>query len=153
MALGNSSAEGGTAVGSDFIITRYNNSGAGIDSPMQINRSTGVAQFQQTIINGASDATLKGNIAPLTGALSKVEALQGRRFNMLTSPDKLEIGLIAQEVAPIVPEIIQTFDLMIDHETGETTPKLAVDYSRLTALLIEAIKELSAKVTALEAAL
>jgi hypothetical protein len=150
LALGNNGAESGTASGSDFSIDRYLNTGVYIDSPMSIIRATGVAQFLLPIVNGPSDATLKGNIEPITGALATIEALQGRRFHMLATPDKQEIGLIAQEVEPIVPEVIQHFD-MINNETGEATPKLAVDYPKLTALLIEAVKELSAKVTALEA--
>ena len=150
--LGNNTAESGTAAGSDFGISRYNNTGTWLDAPLQITRSTGVTAFSAAIINGPSDATLKGGIAPLEGALAKVEALQGRRFHMLSTPDKPEIGLIAQEVEPVVPEVIQHFDHKTD-ETGDTVPKLAVDYSRLTALLIEAVKELSAKVTALEAQL
>ena len=94
---------------------------------------------------------MKENIAPLEGALEKVNALQGVSFNLIATPDKQEIGLIAQDVEPVVPEIIQDFQ-MHDSEGKAGEVKLALDYPKLTALLIEAVKTLTARVAALEAA-
>ena len=53
---------------------------------------------------------------------------------------KKDIGVIAQEVEKIFPEIVET------RENGYK----AVDYPKLTAVLIESIKELTAKVKDLE---
>jgi hypothetical protein len=93
-----------------------------------------------------SDRTLKKNIAPLEDALAKVEALQGVSFDWIGSANgHREIGFVAQEVEEIVPEVVWDIPLA----EGET--KLGIDYPKLTALLVEAVKTLSAKVAALEA--
>jgi len=74
----------------------------------------------------------KTNIQTLNGALDKVEKLRGVS-NDLKPSGKHEVGVIAEEVGAVVPEIVQ----------WEKNRKDAagVDYSRLTALLIEAVKE------------
>lgn len=141
ISVANATAESGGGNGSDFSLTSYNDLGTLIISnPLVIKRSTSVATFAQPIVNGPSDRTLKENIEPLQGSLDKVFALQGVSFNWIGKTDR-QIGLIAQDVAPIVPEIIQEF--------GDG--KLALDYPKLTALLIEAVKELGAEVAALRA--
>ncbi len=53
---------------------------------------------------------------------------------------KKDIGVIAQEIEEVLPEIVETRD----------NGYKAVDYPKLTALLIEAVKELSDKVKKLE---
>ena len=74
----------------------------------------------------------KTNIHPLTDALSKVEQLRGVSYDLKQS-GKHEIGVIAEEVGAIVPEVV-TFESNGKDARG-------VDYSRLTALLIEAVKQ------------
>jgi hypothetical protein len=138
--MGNAVAESGGNVGSDFAIGRFADNGGVLDFPIIITRSTGVTTFSQAIVNGPSDRSLKENIEPLEDALAKVQALQGVSFDWISN-GRRDIGLIAQDVQPIVPEIIQTFG-----DEG----KLAIDYPKLTALLIEAVKELSAEVATLK---
>lgn len=74
----------------------------------------------------------KTNIHPLNDALHKVEQLRGVSYDMKAS-GKHEIGVIAEEVGKVLPEVV----------TFETNGKDAqsVDYSRLTAVLIEAVKQ------------
>ena len=74
----------------------------------------------------------KTNIQPLHNALGMVEQLRGVSYDLKDS-GKHEIGVIAEEVGAVVPEVV----------TYEDNGKDArgVDYSRLTALLIEATKE------------
>jgi hypothetical protein len=74
----------------------------------------------------------KTNIHTLHGALGKVEQLRGVSYDLKDS-GKHEIGVIAEEVGAVVPEVV----------TYEKNGKDAqgVDYGRLTALLIEATKE------------
>ena len=152
LALGLGNAESGSNTGSDFIIQAYTDAGAGAPIiPLTITRSNQVCTFGAAIVNGPSDRSLKKNIAPLEGALDKVLALQGVSFNLIATPDKREIGLIAQDVEPVVPEIIQDFQ-MHDAEGRAAEVKLALDYPKLTALLIEAVKTLTARVEELEAA-
>jgi trimeric autotransporter adhesin len=74
----------------------------------------------------------KTNIQPLQGALGLVEQLRGVSYDLKES-GKHEIGVIAEEVGEVVPEVV-TYE-----ENGKDAR--GVDYSRLTALLIEATKE------------
>ena len=85
-----------------------------------------------------SDIAVKENIDPITEALSKVEQLGGYTFNRI-GETRRSLGVIAQEVQKVVPEAV--------HENPEG---LGVAYGNLTGLLIEAVKELSAKVKELE---
>jgi len=74
----------------------------------------------------------KTNIQTLQGALGKVEQLRGVSYDLKES-GKHEVGVIAEEVGAVVPEVV----------TWEKNGKDAqsVDYGCLTALLIEATKE------------
>ena len=86
-----------------------------------------------------SDSRLKENLTPLTGALDKVKALTGYNYNRIGS-DKLEMGVVAQEVQKVAPELVL--------EDKEGT--LSVAYQNMVALLIEAVKEQSAEIAALK---
>jgi len=80
----------------------------------------------------------KTNIQPLHNALGKVEQLRGVSYDLKDS-GKHEIGVIAEDVGAVVPEVV----------TYEDNGKDArgVDYTRLTALLIEATKEQQAEIS------
>lgn len=94
----------------------------------------------------SSDERLKENIQELDGALDKVKALRGVTFDWkelsaeerktIHSHEGHDLGVIAQEVQAVYPELVH----QRDHGY------LSVDYVKLTAVLIEAVKELSAKV-------
>ena len=81
---------------------------------------------------GVSSRRWKANIQALEGALEKVERLRGVSFDWKAS-GKHDIGLIAEEVGAVVPEVVAY------EENGQDA--IGVDYARLTALLIEAVKE------------
>jgi hypothetical protein len=95
-----------------------------------------------------SDVNLKKDIVEIAGALDKVEAIRGVHYRPnetalgLGIEDKAEVGVIAQEIEAVLPELVVASAL-----EGYKTVK----YDKLTALLIEAVKELSAKVKTLEA--
>ena len=92
----------------------------------------------------SSDAQFKDNVLQLDGALDKVKQIRGVSFDWNDKQDVHEghdIGVIAQEVEAVYPELV--------HHREHDDSK-AVDYVKLTAVLIEAVKELSAKVEALE---
>jgi hypothetical protein len=74
----------------------------------------------------------KTNIRTLRGALATVEQLRGVSYDLKDS-GKHEVGVIAEEVGAVVPEVV-TFE-------NDGKDARGVDYSRLTALLIEATKE------------
>src|SRR5690606_32041480 len=65
----------------------------------------------------------KRDIRQLDGALDKVTALRGVAFQWKTNGEE-DIGLIAEEVAPIVPEVVRW-------EEGEDGQPQAIDYARL----------------------
>lgn len=85
-----------------------------------------------------SSRSLKENITPIEGALEKVSRLQGIRFrwtkNLGGQPD---LGFVAEDVAKVFPELV-TWE-----EEGITASGLK--YGHLTAVAIEAIKELNAE--------
>jgi hypothetical protein len=81
--------------------------------------------------NSTSDVRLKENIQPIEGALEKVMSLAGVEFDWIESSEHT-IGVIAQQVEEVLPELVHT------NEEGYKS----VSYGNLTALLIEAVKEL-----------
>lgn len=120
-----------------------------------------------------SDLRLKRNIRPITSALSSVESMRGVRFrwneealskftrhieNALTGPyqseeeaaaarsaareqarealDIEQVGLIAQEVMEVLPEVVKQ----------DAEGHFGVDYDRIVALLVDAVKGLSQRV-------
>jgi len=91
-------------------------------------------------ITAYSDARLKTHIETITGALDRVRKLRGVTFSRRETGNR-GVGLIAQELAPIVPEAVMT------HEDG----LLSVAYGNLVGVLIEAVKDLADKVERLEA--
>lgn len=102
----------------------------------------------------SSDINLKENVKPISDALSKTKAIRGvsydwRQEHIDRISDKEEngfilpkhdVGVIAQEIEKVLPDIVTT------RKDGYK----AVKYDRLTALLIEAVKELSDKVDSLQ---
>jgi len=89
-----------------------------------------------------SDERVKENILDLESSLEKVKALRGVSFNRINRENKdREIGVIAQEVEKIVPEVV-----INNKETGLKS----VAYANLVALLIEAVKEQQNQIDALK---
>jgi hypothetical protein len=89
-----------------------------------------------------SSRRFKTNIQPLADALEKIEQLQGVSYER-KADGKHEIGVVAEDVDQIVPELVAR-----DPETKEVQ---GVDYSRLSALLIEAVKTQQAEIQELKA--
>lgn len=87
-------------------------------------------------ISAFSDVRLKTDVRTIDNALNKVLALRGVYFN---KDNKANVGVIAQEVEKILPEVVS--------DAGEYK---AVAYANIVGLLIESIKELTAKVEKLE---
>ena len=83
----------------------------------------------------------KTNIKPIENALDKVKRLKGVYFDW-KADGKHDIGMIAEEVGEVIPEVV------VYEENGRDAKSL--DYSRLVALLIEAIKEQQQKIEKLE---
>ena len=105
---------------------------------------TGNASFNGDVVAScSSDERLKDNKKNIENALEKVESLNGVEFDWNDKQDVYEghdIGVIAQEVEKILPEIVNTRD----------NGYKAVKYEKLVPLLIEAIKELSNEIKELK---
>jgi hypothetical protein len=79
-----------------------------------------------------SDARVKDNVETITDALNKVKSLRGVSYTRNDSEDKsLKIGIIAQEVLKVLPEVVQQ----------DSEGNYSVAYGNMVGLLIEAIKE------------
>ncbi|MFA6570528.1 MAG: tail fiber domain-containing protein [Bacteroidota bacterium] len=104
-----------------------------------------------TCIEGyCSDKRLKQKITGIGSVSSKINRLNGVYFewnkkgkSIIHSSHNKEIGLIAQQVKEVFPELV----------VKRNDDYLAIDYPKLTAVLIEAVKELQKKQTVLEAKL
>ena len=88
-----------------------------------------------------SSRRFKTNIQPLHDALGRIEALQGVSYER-KSDGKQEIGVVAEDVDRVLPEVVAH-----DPDTQEVE---GVDYSRLVALLIEAVKSQQAEIERLK---
>jgi hypothetical protein len=93
-----------------------------------------------TTITETSSIVYKENINPIDSALDKVLQLVGVTYDRKDGSRKNEAGLIAEEVAKIIPNIVSE---------KEGKPE-GIQYTKLTAYLIECIKELNAKIERLE---
>lgn len=91
-----------------------------------------------------SDGRYKENILKIDDALSKVLKLNGVTYTW-KEDGKVSAGLIAQDVQEVLPEAVT-----VDHDNDG---KLGVNYNATVGLLVEAMKELAAKVEMLEAKL
>ena len=89
-----------------------------------------------------SDQRLKDNVTPIDDPLAKVLSISGNTYdwNEKSGKEGHDVGVIAQEVLEVLPEAVRTRD----------NGYLAVDYQKIVPLLVEAVKELSAKVKDLE---
>ena len=88
-----------------------------------------------------SDARVKDNVVTIENALDKVTQLRGVSYNRNDVEDKTtKIGVIAQEVLEVLPEVVQQDD----------EGKYSVAYGNMVGLLIEAIKEQDKKIERLE---
>jgi hypothetical protein len=86
-----------------------------------------------TLTTATSDIRSKDNISTLTNSLSAILSLRGISFTWKNEPDMgRRIGFIAQEVEPILPELV--FTNPADGLKG-------VNYAEMTAVLVEAVKE------------
>ncbi len=94
-----------------------------------------------------SDATLKYDINPVEFALEKINQLKGVSYKYKHN-DRESAGLLAQDVEKVMPSAVNTKKLPL--ATGTDKEYKTLHYDSMTAILVEAIKELTAKVKKLE---
>lgn len=137
--------DGANVITERIIIDNAGNVGIGTTLPLlQKFTVIGSGTFSGTVnascgVLVCSDIRYKKNILPLQNMLSKVMQLNGvsyyfkkEEFKDKNFNNNKQVGLIAQEVEKIYPELVQT-----DLEGFKS-----IDYAKLTPILIEAIKEL-----------
>ncbi len=127
--------------------TNYFNgyTGIGTDSPAEKLEVVGNILASGTIVS--SDRRYKRDIHTLDNTLEKLMKLRGVNYFMKEEykekgfGDGIQIGVIAQEVEKVYPELVNT---------NEKTGYKAVDYSKFTPILIEAVKEQQEQIEALK---
>jgi trimeric autotransporter adhesin len=98
-----------------------------------------------------SDERLKDNVTTIQNPLDKIKALRGVEYewNAGNRKGKRDLGLIAQEVEMVIPEIVHDHKLpLIDGESG--TVYKTVDYEKMVAVLIEGMKEQQTQIESLK---
>ena len=109
------------------------NLGIGTTNPgykLQVGDAGDGSEARANAWNSLSDLRFKDNVATISGALDKILSLNGVSFNW-KSTGKASLGLIAQDVLKVFPELVSTDDQGI----------LSLNYAGLSAPLIQAIKE------------
>jgi hypothetical protein len=91
--------------------------------------------------NATSSLRYKENIVPMADACSLVKQLRGVRYDRKDGTVKNDVGVIAEEVQQLIPAIV-----------GLNSEGMAdsVDYGRLSAVLIEAVKDILVRLEKLE---
>ena len=120
-----------------FTDTLGGNSEANVNSELQYVPSTG--NLSATQFTSLSDATKKKNVRPIENSIELTKQLQGVRFDWINN-DKPSLGLIAQDVEKVLPELVET--------NGDGIK--SVSYSNMIGVLIEAIKEQQIRIEELE---
>jgi hypothetical protein len=165
---GATSVSSSTFANTPFAFANTNTgSGAGAPLATQVSNSYGnkhIAFYLGTTFSGAinqsgsstvnyatsSDYRLKENVVEMTGAIDRVKQLKPSRFNFIADgPSRIVDGFLAHEVSSIVPESITGDKDAVDAESN-IIPQ-GIDQSKLVPLLVGAIKELTARIEALEA--
>ena len=100
------------------------------------------ATLNADLLTQDSDARLKKDIDPINLGLEAILQLEGKtyKWNDPSRSQQTHIGLIAQEVEKVIPEVV----------TEDENGFKAIAYAKLTTILIEAIKEQQARITELE---
>ena len=90
---------------------------------------------EDVVAYASSDERYKDNLKPITNPIDKVKSLTGYTFTWNDKHEQFngndDIGVVAQEVEKVLPEIVDTRD----------NGYKAVKYEKMVALLIEAVKE------------
>jgi hypothetical protein len=94
-----------------------------------------------TALTESSSITLKENINPLTNALDSILQLCGVSYDRRDGSRKDEVGLIAEDVNKVIPNLVSK---------DENGNPLGIQYTKLTAYLVEAIKSLKAEIDELK---
>ena len=130
-----------TAVSDKDFILKGNDGGSEITALTVDMSAAGAATFNNDV-TAFSDVILKDNINTIDNALARVQGMRGVFFNRKDNNQMRQTGVIAQEVQPFLPEVVR--------ETKDEKKIKSVAYGNMVGVLIEAIKELNAKIEELQ---
>ncbi|ELY6202274.1 tail fiber domain-containing protein [Cronobacter malonaticus] len=141
---------------SQSIVIRSDNSATGASGQYFLfNGGTGEARAAK--FTATSDERAKFWIKPVTGALDKICQLKGVTYSMHTTIQNTvrNAGLIAQDVQKVLPEAVSVGQTgsTLDKNCFEVENPLTLDYNALSALYVEAFKEIKSEINALKAEL
>ena len=154
-ATSSGSATSATTFTSTSQNSQFNSIGVGTTA----SGTAGTITATGDIIAFSSDARLKGDIQTITDALSKVKLITGVTYihndiakSFGYTDESRFAGVLAQEVEAVLPEVVvpAPFDVADDGTSKSGENYKTVKYEKIVPLLIEAIKELTAKVEMLE---
>jgi len=135
-----------TQSGADATYTT-GNVGIGTTSPTHLLHVAGDLAVAGSVV-APSDYRLKDNIQPITEAMSILDKLQPKKYSYKTAQvtahglsDKQQYGLIAQELAEVLPTLV-TDQALVDADGNSYK---GIEYAQLIPILTQAIKELSAE--------
>ena len=122
---------------------------------------TDTAEFAGDVIANTSDKRLKTNIINIDSPLQKLEKINGVYFNwnetakelVGKNTEKREVGLIAQEVESVLPEIIKPAPFDVEDSKGGSISGekyITIQYEKVVPLLVECIKELKSEIDELK---
>ena len=136
-----------------MVVLRSGNIGIGTSTPNYLLEVNGTIKANN--ISETSDLRLKRNVTTLNNSLQKILQMRGVNFYWKSEeeiktvlgthekcqyPETKQIGVIAQEVEEVVPEVVAT----------DKKGFKSVDYSKLVPVLIEAVKEQQAEIDELK---
>jgi hypothetical protein len=130
-----------TAVSDKDFILKGNDGGATITALTVDMSAAGAATFNNDV-TAFSDVMLKEEIDTIDNALDRVQGMRGVFFKRKDFTGSRQTGVIAQEVEPFLPEVVR--------ETKDEKKIKSVAYGNMVGVLIEAIKELNAKIEKLQ---
>jgi hypothetical protein len=133
--------------------------GIGTATPaFQLQLSTGpAAKPDGTLWTVASDVRLKTVLGPFTDGLAVLEQLAPVRFlyngqGGIPATTEAQIGFVAQDVQPVAPYLVGSYPGRLTPEDAEDTAILTYEGHALAFVLLNAVRELAARLTALEVA-
>jgi UDP-3-O-[3-hydroxymyristoyl] glucosamine N-acyltransferase len=118
-------------------VTTFNSNGATLDIS-GICAISGDLRLVGNVIS-QSDRRIKTNINPIYNCLEKIDTISGYTYNRLDLDNEKHIGLIAQEVEELFPELVT-----------ETNNIKGINYQGFIAVLLNCIKELNKKIENIE---